>query len=483
MKTYYLLINILLLSVVCASCSKDEGGSTPEPELPATPKLGIELNSRDIATKAGDDYTPTKELEGIYDYYIYVVDAATNQVEVAVSGTAQSVDKVSVDDIEVEEGKKNVFAFANLKRIESDPAITGILKLTEGASAGGILSDAQIQEVRFFAEGGTNPLLVDETHHIPMSAFRGEVEAASGKNVLAKLDLYRMFAKIEFQFTNKYPGGVTIKQIGMDGFQNGSVYLMPHTFFPEMEKDIENNGIESQPAHSVQNKRKYAPYLPEKAYEAVQTTVLNKDGITLEAPKESATLAEALSYIYYVNETDLSTARDAETKRTFQISLQMQMGEKTVTKPISLTHTYIRRNDHMIIPITVSDYTLELAVGNSRAPIGGYPEYMQAGVADDFTCTLEYAGKAELLFQLLGPEGELVEGLTKDNCVLSIVNDPDDLIDGDLTLEVKDGKGTITATVNNVSGKATLSLKVIPEEGRTLTYTIYLVREDKMQTD
>ena len=64
MKTYYLLIHILLLSAVCASCSKEEGGNTPEPELPATPKLSIELNSRDIATKADDDYTPTKELEG-----------------------------------------------------------------------------------------------------------------------------------------------------------------------------------------------------------------------------------------------------------------------------------------------------------------------------------------------------------------------------------------------------------------------------------
>ena len=207
MKTYYLLINILLLSAVCASCSKDEGGNTPEPELPATPKLSIELNSRDIATKAPDDYTPTKELEGIYDYYIYVVDATTNQVEVAVSGTAQSVDKVSVDDIEVEEGKKYVFAFANLKRIESDPIITDILKLTEGASAYGILSNDQTtQAVSFFAGKETNPLLVDGTHHIPMSALMDSTEVSAKERGYVKLDLYRMFAKIEFEFTNKYEG-------------------------------------------------------------------------------------------------------------------------------------------------------------------------------------------------------------------------------------------------------------------------------------
>lgn len=78
-----------------------------------------------------------------------------NQVEAAVSGTAQSVDKVSVDDIEVEEGKKYVFAFANLKRIESDPIITDILKLTEGASAYGILSNDQTtQAVSFFCREG-----------------------------------------------------------------------------------------------------------------------------------------------------------------------------------------------------------------------------------------------------------------------------------------------------------------------------------------
>jgi len=490
MKTCYLLINILLLSAVCASCSKDGGGSTPEPELPATPKLSIELNSRDIATKAEDDYTPTKELEGIYDYYIYVVDAATNQVEVAVSGTAQSVDKVSVDDIEVEEGKKNVFAFANLKRIESDPIITDILKLTEGASAGGILSDDQTQEVCFFAEEKTNPLLVDETRHISMSASMASTEVSSKERGYVKLGLYRMFAKIEFEFTNKYEGEVVIEKIEMDGFQNGKVYLMPHKFFPAMEAEMEKDGVGN---YKAQDKRDYAPFLPSDSYgEIVQPIVLNGETkITLGAAPEKTegstpTYPKSSGHIYYVNETDLATTRDQITSTRFQISLLMTMGGKKVMKPISLPdHTYIRRNDHMIIPITVSDYTFELAVGNSRAPIGGYPEYMQAGVADDFTCTLEYAGKTELFFNLRDVTGELVKGLTTEACTLTLVDDPNDLIapkgsGGQHSLKLKadgDGTGIITTEINpDAYGTAILSLKItLPD--RTLSYTIYLVRE------
>ena len=488
MKTYYLLINILLLSAVCASCSKDEGGNTPEPELPATPKLSIELNSRDIATKAPDDYTPTKELEGIYDYYIYVVDAATNQVEVAVSGTAQSVDKVSVDDIEVEEGKKYVFAFANLERIESDPAITGILKLTEGASADGILSDDQTQEVRFFAGGETNPLLVDETRHIPMSASMASTEVSSKERGYVKLDLYRMFAKIEFEFTNKYEGEVVIEKIEMDGFQNGNVYLMPHKFFPAMEAEMEKDGVGN---YKAQDKRDYAPFLPSGSYgEIVQPIVLNGETkITLDAaPKKTEgstpTYPKSSGHIYYVNETDLATTREQTPSTRFQISLLMTMGDEKVTKPISLPdHSYIRRNDHMIIPITISDYTFELAVGNSRAPIGGYPKYMQAGVADDFTCTLEYAGKTELFFNLRDVTGELVKGLTTDDCTLTVVDDPNDLIapkgsDGRHSLKADgDGTGIITTEINpDAYGTAILSLKIKLVDC-TLSYTIYLVRE------
>lgn len=488
MKTYYLLINILLLSAVCASCSKDEGGSTPEPELPATPKLSIELNSRDIATKAEDDYTLTKELEGIYDYYIYVVDATTNQVEAAVSGTAQSVDKVLVDDIEVEEGKKYVFAFANLKRIESDP-VTKIFNLKEGVSADGILSNDQTrQEVSFFTAEKTNPLLVDETHHIPMSALMDSTEVSAKERGYVKLDLYRMFAKIEFEFTNKYEGEVVIEEIKMDGFQNGNVYLMPHKFFPAMEAKMEEEGSGN---YEAQNRRDYAPFLPDGSYgEIVQPIVLNGETkITLGAAPEkmegsTPTYPKSSGHIYYVNETDLATTREQTPSTRFQISLLMTMGDEKVTKLISLPdHSYIRRNDHMIIPITISDYTFELAVGNSRAPIGGYPEYMQAGVADDFTCTLEYAGKTELFFNLRDVTGKLVEGLTEKDYDLTLVDDPNDLIapkgsEGQLGRTLKaDGTGTITTTINPGSyGTAILSLKItLPD--RTLSYTIYLVRE------
>ena len=489
MKTYYLLIHILLLSALCASCSKEEGGSTPELELPATPKLSIELNSRDIATKAEDDYTPTKELEGIYDYYIYVVDATTNQVEAAVSGTAQSVDKVSVDDIEVEEGKKYVFAFANLKRIESDPVITKILNLKEGVSADEILSnDQRTQAVSFFAGEETNPLLVDETRHIPMSASMASTEVSSKERGYVKLDLYRMFAKIEFEFTNKYEGEVVIEKIEMDGFQNGNVYLMPHKFFPAMEAEMEKDGVGN---YKAQDKRDYAPFLPSGSYgEIVQPIVLNGETkITLDAaPKKTEgstpTYPKSSGHIYYVNETDLATTREQTPSTRFQISLLMTMGDEKVTKPISLPdHSYIRRNDHMIIPITISDYTFELAVGNSRAPIGGYPKYMQAGVADDFTCTLEYAGKTELFFNLRDVTEKLVEGLTEEDYTLTLVDDPNDLIapkgsEGQLGRTLKaDCTGTITTTINPGSyGTAILSLKItLPD--RTLSYTIYLVRE------
>ena len=492
MKTYYLLINILLLSAVCASCSKDEGGSTPEPELPATPKLSIELNSRDIATKAEDDYTPTKELEGIYDYYIYVVDAATNQVEAAVSGTAQSGNRteVSVHDIEVEEGKKYVFAFANLERIKSNPVIADIRNLKEGAPVGKILSNDQTtQEVSFFAEEKTNPLLVDETLHIPMSALMASTEVSAKERGHVKLDLYRMFAKIEFEFTNKYEGEVVIEEIKMDGFQNGNVYLMPHKFFPAMETEMEGDGSGN---YEAQNSRDYAPFLPSGSYgEIVQPIVLNGETkITLDAaPKKTEgstpTYPKSPGHIYYVNKTDLATTREQTPSTRFQISLLMTMGDEKVTKLISLPdHSYIRRNDHMIIPITISDYTFELAVGNSRAPIGGYPKYMQAGVADDFTCTLEYAGTTELFFNLRDVTGKLVEGLTKEDCPLTLVDDPNGLIakdsDGqpDLTLEtVGDGTGTITTTITNAYGTAILSLKIKLSD-RTLSYTIYLVREN-----
>lgn len=130
------------------------------PELPATPKLSIELNSRDIATKAdeedGSDYTDTQTNEGIYDYNIFVVDATTKTVEAAIGGTETppKLKTVSVNDIEVTEGEKHIFAFANLKRIATNEVIKKILALQVGASIDGILSDKQDQKVCFFSDGG-----------------------------------------------------------------------------------------------------------------------------------------------------------------------------------------------------------------------------------------------------------------------------------------------------------------------------------------
>lgn len=123
-----------------------------------------------------------------------------------------------------------------MKRIATNEVIKKILALQVGASIDGILSDKQDQKVCFFSDGATNPLLVDATNHIPMSAFMKSVVISSKERGYVKLNLYRMFAKIEFQLTNKYEGEVVIKEIKMDGFQNDSVYLMPHPFFPEMEK-------------------------------------------------------------------------------------------------------------------------------------------------------------------------------------------------------------------------------------------------------
>lgn len=367
-----------------------------------------------------------------------------------------------------------------MKRIATNEVIKKILALQVGASIDGILSDKQDQKVCFFSDGATNPLSVDATNHIPMSAFMKSVVISSKERGYVKLDLYRMFAKIEFQLTNKYEGEVVIKEIKMDGFQNDSVYLMPHPFFPEME-----TAMAEDPKHEVQDHPKYAPILPTESYgEIVKPIVLNgTTEITLVKKPETGGPITS-SYIYYVNETDLATPDQTTSSTPFQISLLMTMGGEKVTKPISLPrrHTYIRRNDHMIIPITISDYTFELAVGNSRAPIAGYPDYMQAGVADDFTCTLEYAGKTELFFNLRDVGEKLVE-LTKANCELSLVDDPNNLIvpikeeeDKPLSFD-SEGKGTIILEINsNAYGTAILSLKItLPD--RTLSYTIYLVRE------
>lgn len=164
----------------------------------------------------------------------------------------------------------------------------------------------------------------------------------------------------------------------MDGFQNGNVYLMPHKFFPAMEAEMEKDGVGN---YKAQDKRDYAPFLPSGSYgEIVQPIVLNGETkITLDAaPKKTEgstpTYPKSSGHIYYDNETDLATTREQTPSTRFQISLLMTMGDEKVTKPISLPdHSYIRRNDHMIIPITISDYTFELAVGNSRARSAATP--------------------------------------------------------------------------------------------------------------
>lgn len=385
----------LLAALMFPGCSDDEGGgTTPTGDGLATlvVTLQAENSSEPVGTRA--EGNPSEDTDGTHEddyerkienWWVLIYDEAGTFIDYLSNNKNSPASEPSGEDsqfttsIELPIGKYRLYGFANLNSlIEADELIKSIesgideslLVAEEDNGSGQAVNLGNVLK-RFNAE--------EKPNSIPMSAYSQEIilsEDETKNNV--SLGLYRMIGKVQVTVTNQTGEPINMKSLSMGNFRtSGTNFLMPYA---ELNKfDIT---IIKQPIFPSETTPKYESY--------TYTVTDDKKQIANNANQ---------TYTFYVPETPQAGQSNADPmKITFDI-------EKREPSTRDTDFDFVRRNDLLDIPVTISKIDSKLTYKNLNMPIGGIPEEIitesVGGISIDAPCYVvaQKAGRLEIEYK------------------------------------------------------------------------------------
>lgn len=354
--TYMLALFSTLAIVGCsfeedhADCQGKGEGEKMQVELRLTASansLTRSYSTSDGVTRASwVDTNAAREGEMMHNCFVVIVQNGKIQDIVVKNDFTEEVEQTSLK-AKAELGNATFYSFANIT-----PAELGITMTT---------TPAEIESKYYKVEGNTAQL---STKGIPMS--NKQIVNITSKKQQVDLEVIRMMAKVELNFTNDTGYDLSIKSVKLTDITDNvanNVSLLPL-------KDASGN--------VVPNINAAATY---KDYEVMiggtaGTKVAN---------------GGKLQTTFYVNE---SVARNP---KYFVLSINTDKG--TVTQRIAMTEwSKIARNDYLIIPVKLVDYRIELEP-QVFTGIGVIPELSYRG--DRITATFKSYGEFHLKLHVI----------------------------------------------------------------------------------
>lgn len=348
--TYMLALFSTLAIVGCsfeedhADCQGKGDGEKMQVELRLTASansLTRSYSTSDGVTRASwVDTNAAREGEMMHNCFVVIVQNDKIQSIVQRDFT-EEVEQTSLK-AKAELGDATFYSFANIT-----PAELGITMTT---------TPAEIESKYYKVEGNTTTL---STKGIPMS--NKQTVYISSKKQQVDLEVIRMMAKVELNFTNDTGYDLSIKSVKLTDITDNAannVSLLPM-------KDASGNVVP-----------KINPSATCKDY---TVSIGSTSGTQV---KNGGTLRTT----FYVNE---SVARNP---KYFVLSINTDKG--TVTQRIAMTEwSKIARNDYLVIPVKLVDYRIEL-VPQVFTAIGVIPELNYDG--DRITATFKSYGEFHL---------------------------------------------------------------------------------------
>lgn len=358
-----------LMAILMIACSDTQ---QVEQELP----LGTPVTAHFRLATANSGVTTRAEAKENMKSWVVII---TNQADGADGAVESVITEENLDDKEsyfvtrqVTTGTKRIYSFANITLGELIKAIKPEIG-TIGDPIETIKSidniSVAIAAATFLPQG--NNWADAEDKGIPMSNWQDLEIKSDGKTYT--LYVCRMIAKVEFLLKNKTGQPVTVKNVTISDITSNEspVMLMPETSVTA------KTGI------------KQLINLP-MAVSVEEVKALKEDGtdaITLPAD-------DTTSVTVYVNESQVQSDYGL-----FRLTLTIDRGtgeeeelRYALLSDESSNWTWIARNDHRIIPITIDDYKLDI-VPVDFPPIGVYPASVKEDEEGTFTCTFYAGGK------------------------------------------------------------------------------------------
>ena len=348
--TYMLALFSTLAIVGCsfeedhADCQGKGEGEKMQVELRLTASansLTRSCSTSDGVTRASwVDTNAAREGEMMHNCFVVIVQNGKIQDIVEKNDFTEEVEQTSLK-AKAELGNATFYSFANIT-----PAELGITMTT---------TPAEIESKYYKVEGNTQTL---STKGIPMS--NKQTVNITNKKQQVDLEVIRMMAKVELNFTNDTGYDLSIKSVKLTDITDNVADNV--SLLPKIEGGVVVPNINA-------------------AASASDYTV-NIGGTSGTQVKNGGTLQTT----FYVNE---SVARNP---KYFVLSIDTDKG--TVTKRIAMTAwSKIARNDYLIIPVKLVDYRIELEP-QVFTGIGVIPELKYDG--DRITATFKSYGEFHL---------------------------------------------------------------------------------------
>lgn len=353
--TYMLALFSTLAIVGCsfeedhADCQGNGEGEKMQVELRLTASansLTRSCSTSDGVTRASwVDTNAAREGEMMHNCFVVIVQNGKIQ-DIVQRDFTEEVEQTSLK-AKAELGNATFYSFANIT-----PAELGITMTT---------TPAEIESKYYKVEGNTQTL---STKGIPMS--NKQTVNITSKKQQVDLEVIRMMAKVELNFTNDTGYDLSIKSVKLTDITDNAannVSLLPM-------KDASGNVVPNINAAAT-----YKDY------------TVSIGGTSGTQVKNGGTLQTT----FYVNE---SVARNP---KYFVLSINTDKG--TVTNRIAMTEwSKIARNDYLVIPVKLVDYRIELEPQVFTA-IGVIPELSYS--VDRITATFKSYGEFHLKLHVI----------------------------------------------------------------------------------
>ena len=348
--TYMLALFSMLAMTGCsfeddnADCQGNGEGEKMQVELRLTASansLTRSSSTSDGVTRAAwQDQNAADEGEMMHNCFVVIVQSGKIQSIVQRDFT-EEVEQTSLK-AKAELGNATFYSFANIT-----PAELGITMTT---------TPAEIESKYYKVEGNTTTL---SAKGIPMS--NKQTVNITSKKQQVDLEVIRMMAKVELNFTNDTGYDLSIKSVKLTDITDNAannVSLLPM-------KDASGNVVPNINAAAT--------------YKDYTVSIGGTSGTQVKNGGKLRTT-------FYVNE---SVARNP---KYFVLSINTDKG--TVTQRIAMTEwSKIARNDYLIIPVKLVDYRIELEP-QVFTGIGVIPELSYRG--DRITATFKSYGEFHL---------------------------------------------------------------------------------------
>lgn len=429
---------ILAAALLLAACQRDDADGPKGPEAPAIFTVTAPVTSSGTTDEVSD-------IERITSWWVVIADKnaqGTGTVRAIVESGA--INPGITDDrleAELKRGTYTVLAFANMTQAELKTA-TG-LEFAEGQPL------PAAWDTKTYKNFGR---LWPSTKAIPMAGHKDVTFTGTPYEVYA-IEVVRLVGKIEFLFTNGAATDIEVREVQFGPLQNGDQPLFAPSTWPGGS--------------------------PEYLNTADTTTVT----WTFPDPVADRTLhagsKEQFSGVIYVHESD---ACKHPTGR-FHLAIRIARGGNTAEESLYALATdidLINRNDHIRIPVTLTDWSLFVEV-MFYPPIGGYPAsiieernhefYIKFGSSGRFVITPRV--RQGVSGKPLGADRLKVEINRVDTPTVNIIkHEPEaDAITREITGELAD----------NVTGSAIYELKVMVKEDsntRIFTRRLHIIRQN-----